>query len=155
LLAKIAYQEQNFDLALKHLSRSMILLKKLKDQNREKNNFRLYADIFEAKNNLDSAYFYQKKFIAAKDSIFRDDLAQNIAKVRIESIVQQSQKEIADREDKISKSKLVNLFLLSILVLSIALIIVVFRNYVLTSKINRQLNDSKDKIEAQKENSAN
>jgi signal transduction histidine kinase/Tfp pilus assembly protein PilF len=152
LLAKIAYQEQNFDLALNTGSRSMNLLEKLKDKNRQKNNFRLYADIFEAKNNLDSAYFYQKKFIAAKDSIFKDDLAQNIAKVRIESIVQQSQKEIADREDKISKSKLVNLFLLSILVLSIALIIVVFRNYVLTSKINRQLNDSKDKIEAQKEN---
>jgi signal transduction histidine kinase len=155
LLAKIAYQEQNLDLALNYLSRSMGLLAKLKDLNRQKNNYRLYTDIFEAKNNLDSAYFYQKKFIAIKDSIFRDELAQNIANVQIASIEEQSQKEIADREETISKGKLFSLFLLSILALSIALIVVIFRNYVQTSKINRQLNESKNKIEAQKENLQN
>jgi len=155
LLAKIAYQEQNLDLALKYLSRSMGLLAKLKDPNRQKNNYRLYADIFEAKNNLDSAYFYQKKFIEIKDSIFRDELAQNIANLQIASIEEQSQKKIADREETISKGKLFSLFLLSILALSIALIVVIFRNYVQTNKINRQLNESKNKIEAQKENLQN
>jgi signal transduction histidine kinase len=152
LLAKIAYEEQDFDLALNYLGRSTNLLIKLDDLNRQKNNFGLYAEIFEAKNNLDSAYFYTKRFMALKDSLFKDEINRNITNLEIASIEKQSQKEIADREDKISKSKLFNLFLLSILVLSIALIIVVFRNYVLTSKINRQLNDSKDKIEAQKEN---
>jgi signal transduction histidine kinase len=75
--------------------------------------------------------------------------------LEIASIEKQSQKEIADREDKISKGKLFSLFLLSILALSIALIVVIFRNYVQTSKINQQLSESKKKIEAQKENLQN
>jgi len=152
LLAKIAFQEKRYNLAINYLQRSQILAVKLKDKTRIKNNYSLYVDIFETKNMLDSAFFYQKKFSAMKDSIFNEELANNLANVQIASIEEQSQRKIASQEDRISKGNLISMFLLSILALSIALIVVIFRNYTNTNKINRQLSESKHKIEAQKEN---
>lgn len=152
LLAKIAYQEGSYNLAIKYLERSQALLIKIKDKNRIKNNYRLYADIFEAKNMLDSAFYYQKKFSIMKDSIFNEELANNLAKVEMNSYENQIQQTISSKDQLIENSKLFSLFLLSILALSVALIVVIFRNYSQTSKINRQLTDSKGKIEAQKEN---
>jgi len=152
LLAKIAYQEEDLDLAIKYLGESMELLKMFKNLNRIKNNYKLFADIFEAKQNMDSAFYYQKEYIKVKDSIFRDELATNISKVQIATIEEENQKVIADKEETITKSKFIGLFLLAILSLSIALIIVIFRSYAKTSKINQQLKESQSKIEAQKAN---
>ena len=151
LLSKIAFQEKQYNLAINYLERSQALLAKLKDKNRIKNNYRLYSDIFEAKNMLDSAFYYQKKFSIMKDSIFNEELAHNLANVQIATIEEQSQRKIASQEDQISKNRLFTLFLLSILALSIALIVVIFRNYANINKINKQLKESKDEIEAQKE----
>lgn len=152
LLAKIAYEEMAFDEAIINLGKSQNLLNVVEDKYRKKNNYRLYADVYEAKNQLDSAFFYEKRYSTMKDEIFNEELANNLANVQIAAIEEQSQRKIADQELTISKNKFFSLFLLSVLVLSIALIVVIFRNYVQTSKINKQLHDSKNKIQAQKEN---
>ena len=152
LLAKISFQERRFNLAINYLKRSQALLAKIKDKNRIKNNYKLYSDIFEAKNMLDSAFYYQKMFSQMKDSIFDEELANNLANVQIASLQEAQQKIFKDQEEKISKGNLLSLFLLSILALSIALIVVIFRNYANTNRINRQLNESKNEIQAQKEN---
>lgn len=152
LLAKIAFQEKQYNLAINYLSRSQVLLAKLNDKNRIKNNYRLYSDIFEAKNMMDSAFYYQKKFSVMKDSIFNEELADKMANVQIATLEEQSQRTIASKDDQISKNKLFVLFLLSILALSIALIVVIFRNYANINKINKQLSESKSEVEAQKEN---
>ncbi|MCK5369784.1 MAG: tetratricopeptide repeat-containing sensor histidine kinase, partial [Cyclobacteriaceae bacterium] len=152
LLAKISFQEKRYNLAINYLARSQMQIAKLKDKSRIKNNYGLYADIFEAKNMLDSAFYYQKKFSIMKDSIFNEELANNLANVQIATSEEQSQRKIADQEETIFKNKLVVLFLLCILALSIALIFVIFRNYANINKINKQLKESKNEIEAQKEN---
>ena len=152
LFAKIAFQENQYNLAINYLRKSQTVLSKLKDKVRIKNNYRLFSEIFEAKKLLDSAFYYQKKYAVLKDSIFSEGLANNLANVQIATIEEQSQRKIAVQEEKTSNIKLFSLFLLSILALSIALIVVIFRNYDNTSKINKQLNESKNKIEAQKEN---
>ncbi len=152
LLAKIAYQEGKFNLAINYLERSQNLLTKLKDKTRIKNNYGLYANIYEAKNMVDSALQYQKMFSIMKDSIFNEELANNLANVQIATLEEQTQRKLADKDEQISTGKLISFFLLSILALSAALIVVIFRNYAQTNKINRQLNESNSKIEAQKEN---
>ncbi|MCG8309889.1 MAG: tetratricopeptide repeat protein [Cytophagales bacterium] len=152
LFAKIAFQEKKYDLAIDYLSKSQELLAKLKDKNRIKNNYRLYSEIFEARNMLDSAFYYQKKYSIMKDSIFNEELANNLTSIQISAATSQKDLIISSKDETISRSKLFSLFLLSILALSIALIVVIFRNYTNTSKINLQLSESKRKIEAQKEN---
>jgi signal transduction histidine kinase len=87
-----------------------------------------------------------------KDSIFNEELANNLENVQIASIEEQSQRRLAIKDETISKGKLLSFFLLSILALSIALIVVIFRNYANINRINRQLSESKNKIQAQKEN---
>jgi len=152
LLAKIAFQEGKFNLAINYLERSQNLITKLRDKTRIKNNYGLYAEIFEALNKVDSALHYQKMFSVMKDSIFNEELANNLANVQIATIEEQTQRKLADKDEQISTGKLISFFLLSILALSAALIVVIFRNYAQTNKINRQLNESNSKIEAQKEN---
>lgn len=152
LLAKIAFQEGRFNLALNYLRRSQSILNVLNDLNRIKNNFRLYSDIFESRNMLDSAFYYQKKYSSLKDSIFKNELAKNLTDFEIIESTTLKDQQISKAEEKVYNSNLLSLFLLSILALSIALIVVIFRNYSHTNKINRQLNESKSKIEAQKEN---
>lgn len=152
LLAKIAFQENQYKLALNHLQRSQKLVSTSNDKIRIKNNYGLFADIFEAKNMLDSAFYYQKKFSVIKDSIFKENLANNLANWQIAKIEEKSNKKIAEKDETISNNKFFNLFLLSVLALSITLIVVIFRNYAHTHKINRQLNESNNEIEAQKIN---
>ena len=134
------------------MERSQNLITRLRDKTRIKNNYGLYAEIFEALNKVDSALHYQKMFSIMKDSIFNEELANNLANVQIATIEEQTQRKLADKDEQISTGKLISFFLLSILALSAALIVVIFRNYAQTNKINRQLNDSNSKIEAQKEN---
>lgn len=152
LLAKIAFQEGRYNPALNSLYRSQKLAAGLKDKNRIKNNYRLFADIFEAKNMLDSAFQFQKKYSIIKDSIFNTELTNKLANVQIAKIEEISQKKLAVSDEKLSNTKVFSLFLLSVLALSITLIIVIFRNYAHTQKINRQLNESNNEIEAQKKN---
>lgn len=151
-LAKIAFQESKVNLALNYIHRSQTILEVLKDLNRIKNNFRLYSDIFESQEMLDSAFYYQKKYSSLKDSIFKKELSQNLLNFEIQDATSLKDLEISEKDDSLSKAKLVALFLLSILGLSVALIIIIFRNYSITSKINLQLTESKNKIEVQKEN---
>jgi signal transduction histidine kinase len=151
-LAKIAFLEGYFDTAIDYLEQSQSLLNKLKDKFRIKNNFRLYSDIFEAKNMIDSAFHYQKKYAVMKDSIFNEELANNLTNVQISAATYQQEQTISSQKETISRGKLLAVFLSSILALSIALIVVIFRNYINTNKINKQLNESKNEIEAQKEN---
>ena len=152
LLAKTAFQEGKFNLALNYLHRSQSILKVLNNLNRIKNNYKLYSEIFESRNMLDSAFFYQKKYSSLKDSIFKNELAKNLTDFEITESTSLKDQQISKAEEKVYNSYLLSLFLLSILALSIALIVVIFRNYSHTNKINKQLNESKNKIEAQKEN---
>jgi signal transduction histidine kinase len=152
LLAKIAFLEGYYDTAIAYLEQSQSLLDKLKDKFRIKNNFRLYSDIFESKNMIDSAFFYQKKYAVMKDSIFNEELANNLTNVQISAATYQQEQTISSQKETITRGNLLALFLSSILALSIALIVVIFRNYINTNKINKQLNESKNEIEAQKEN---
>jgi len=155
LYANIAFHQGYYDLAIDYLDRSQKLLNNRENKVRRKNNYRLFSEIYEAKGLLDSAFYYQTLFIEMKDSIFRDELARNIANLQIASVKAENEKVIAEKDDTITKSRSFNLFLLAILALSVALVIVIFRSYSQTSKINKQLQASQKKVEAQKENLQN
>ncbi|MDZ7606312.1 MAG: tetratricopeptide repeat protein [Cyclobacteriaceae bacterium] len=151
LLSKLSFQEGDYNQAIQYLNRSQGLLKQLGDKNRIKNNYGLYSEIYAAQNLLDSAYYYQKWFSIMKDSIFNEELANNLANVQIATIEEQSQRKIADQEEANKRTRMFMLFLASILLLSIALIVVIFRNNARMQKINKQLSESRNEIQDQKE----
>ncbi len=151
LLSKLSFQERNYTDAIQYLNHSQSLLKQLGDKNRIKNNFGLYSEIYAAQNLLDSAYYYQKWFSIMKDSIFNEELANNLANVQIATIEEQSQRRIAVQEEANKKTRIFTAFLASILFLSIALIVVIFRNNARMQKVNKQLSESRNEIQEQKE----
>ena len=151
LLAKLSFQEVDYIKAIEYLNHSQGLLKQLGDKNRIKNNYGLYAEIYAAQNLLDSAYYYQKWFSIMKDSIFNEELANNLANVQIATVEEQSQRKIADQQEANKRTRMFSLFLASILLLSIALIVVIIRNNAKIQKVNKQLSESRNEIQDQKE----
>jgi len=151
LLSKLSFQEGDYSKAIQYLNHSQGLLKQLGDKNRLKNNYGLYSEIYAAQNLMDSAYYYEKWFSVMKDSLFNEELAHNLANVQIATVEEQSQRKIADQEEANKRTRMVMFFLASILLLSIALIFVIFRNNARMQKVNSQLSASKNEIQEQKE----
>jgi signal transduction histidine kinase len=150
--AKLHSNNKAFDKARDYITRSQELAKQINDKQRQKNNFKLLAEIFEHIDEFDSAFYYQKMYSVLEDEIFNEGLARNLANIQIALSEEQNLKVIEAQEERLTKNKQISLFLLSILALSVTLIIVIFRNYRNTSRINRQLNESSKEIAKQKEN---
>jgi signal transduction histidine kinase len=151
LLSKLSFQEDDYNNAIQYLNHSQGLLKQLGDKTRLKNNYGLYSDIYAAQNLLDSAFYYEKRFSIMKDSLFNEELANNLANVQIATVEEQSQRKIADQQEANKRTRMFMLFLASILLLSIALIVVIFKNNARMQKVNKQLNESRNEIQEQKE----
>jgi signal transduction histidine kinase len=152
LFAKLYAEQDQFTRAREYLDMSQEIALEIKDRQRQKNNLKLMARIFESKQEYDSAYFFQKQYSALEDSIFNERLAESLAKIQIAMEEDQNLKLIESQEEKLAVNKLTSLFLLSIIVLAVALIIVVFKSYRTTSRVNLKLHETKQQIEKQKEN---
>jgi signal transduction histidine kinase len=155
LFAKLYEARSAYDQSIAYLKKSQELVRVTKDRQREKNNLKLLAEIYEEKNEYDSAYYYQKEYSVIEDSIFNERLAKNLANIQIALTEEQNMRVIEAQEQRITKNKQINVFLIFILILSLALIIVVTRNYFITNKKNKLLKESKNEIEAQKESLEN
>jgi len=151
-LAKLYAKNGDYGKARDYIKHSQRLASTIVDKQRQKNNFRLLAEIFENMNEYDSAFHYQKMYSVLEDEIFNEGLARNLANIQIALSEEQNLRVIEEQEEQLTKNKQVSLFLLSIIVLSVTLIIVIFRNFRNTSRINQQLNESAGQIEKQKEN---
>ncbi len=152
LLAKLNTMHGYLDNALKYLKKSQAISIELDDKVRQKNNMKLYAEIFEKKNSYDSAFYYQKKYSVLEDSIFNERRAKNIANLQIALSEQQNLQIIEAQDKQLMQNRYFLLFLLSILILSIILFLVIFKNYKTTSRINRKLQESRRQVVMQKNN---
>ena len=151
ILAKLNSQNGDYDDAISALEQSQELARLVRDKQRIKNNFKLLAEIFGYKGAYDSAYYYQKQFSVLEDSIFNERLAKNLANIQIALTEEENLKVIEAQELQLLKNKQISLFLISIVLLSVSLIIVIFSYLYKVSKINRELSQSKQKIEKQNE----
>ena len=149
--AKLYTQKGEYRQAIQYLHRGQNLAKNSRDKLLLKNNLKLLAEIYELRDEFDSAYHYQKEYSLLEDSIFNEKLAKNLANIQIDLQEEQNKRIINAQEQKITKNRQFSFFLLSILGLSFTLIIVIFRNYRNTHRINKKLNESKSEIEKQKE----
>lgn len=152
LLAKLNTLHGHLDLAIDYLNKSQKISMQLDNKVRQKNNMKLFAEIFEMKNKYDSAFYYQKKYSSLEDSIFNERRAKNIANLQI-ALSEQQNLEIIEAQDKqLTQNKFFFLFLFSVLILSIILFLVIFKNYKTTNRINRKLQESRKQVVKQKNN---
>src|SRR5690606_23258252 len=114
-------------------------------------NFQLYAKVYEALGQYDSAYYYQKEYSSIEGEIFNEQLINNLTNLQLLRQAEESQQIIAQKEFDINQRTKLSRLLGIVLALSILLIIIVSRNYVKSSRINKKLSESNAKIEKQKE----
>jgi signal transduction histidine kinase len=149
LLSKLHIKNNELNLAKNYLAQSQHLAEEVSYKQNMLDNFQLYVQIYEKINKIDSALYYQKKYTELQESIFNEGLARNVANLQI--ALQEAQEEIAEKDISITKQSQLNYFLFIIVILSIALVGLIYRNYIVTNRANRRLSESKSEIELQKD----
>lgn len=150
-LAKLELNKGAYKAAKRYIQKSQQLLEKIGDDLRITYNFKLLAQLYEATGQFDSAYYYHKEYSLIESSIFNEHLNNNLANLQLLRQAEESQQIIAQKELDITQRTKLSRMLAVVLALSILLIIIVSRNYVNSSRINKKLSDSNAKIEKQKE----
>ncbi|MGF1635620.1 MAG: tetratricopeptide repeat protein [Cyclobacteriaceae bacterium] len=146
-LAKIAIREGDLNQAHIYLHTSDSIGDVSVDKQRYANNILLHAEIFEAKEQYDSAFYFQKLSSDLLEEIFNERLAKNLAEIQLAMQAEKASEVIASKDRKLVKNRELNYFLLTIIVLSLALILLIYRNYKVTNRINQRLSDSYQEIE--------
>ena len=138
-LAKIYYETGDIDKAVTLLENSQKSALEVKSARRLKSNYELYADIFEKRGDYVQAYGYLKNFILLKDSIFNEELAENLKDAHIAYQQSQTDEVIRGKEDQIKKSRKFTYLLGVILILSLVILLYAYRDIVYRRKLNVKL----------------
>jgi signal transduction histidine kinase len=149
-LAKLYVDENNFIRAKDMLAISDSLESIAPDKQKSYNNHVLYSEIYALKKMYDSAFYHQKKASDLKSEVFNEKLSKNLAEIQLGLQAEKASVEIALKDEKIHQNRELNYFLFTIVLLSLALISLVYRNYKVTNRINQKLSESHQEIETQK-----
>ena len=142
-IAELYHQLNNADSAMFYARLSFINSLHV-SQNSELNASSLLANLFEAGGNLDSAFFYQKIAVAAKDSMFGPEKFQRLQMFALNE--QQRQQEIIQEQERYkNKIRLIALLVIALFLLIIAIILL--RNNRNKQKVNGVLLNQKNEIQ--------
>jgi len=142
-IAELYHQLNNADSSMFYARLSFINSLHV-SQNSELNASSLLANLFEAGGNLDSAFFYQKIAVAAKDSMFGPEKFQRLQMFALNE--QQRQQEIIQEQERYkNKIRLIALLVIALFLLIIAIILL--RNNRNKQKVNGVLLSQKNEIQ--------
>ena len=140
-LALIDFNRKEYDKSLSHLEISNDYASRLQDVEWRKNNFALYSRIYAEQENYKVAYEYQIKLAEAKDSLLNADMIKNISDIHVNiqqdkdaNIILGKDLEITEREQQIY-------LLAATVLLSLILILFVYKNNRLRKRINHKLDN--------------
>lgn len=141
-LARIYFNRNEIQEALIHLQLSQDLARKANSWERLENNYSLYADIFENKRDFPRAYENLKNYVAYKDSLFNEKMADKFKDAFITFQQSFSDDIIQGKDDQIKKNRKFN-YLLGIS-LTFAVLFVVFA--VRVAAYRRRINQRLDQL---------
>ncbi|MEQ8471587.1 MAG: tetratricopeptide repeat-containing sensor histidine kinase [Marinoscillum sp.] len=148
-MADIYVKKSEIPSALKYGSRSLELANShgLKEQIRDAS-LKL-SELFELKDNIDSAYYYHKQYVAFRDSINNEETIQKIADLRTEYEVGQKQAEVDVLTTQRNMERVVMLFISILAIVLLILGLIVYKYYKQKSRTSEELsrlNQTKDKF---------
>lgn len=151
-LADLFFETGNYNQALDFLQQSTKISEEINLRNQTKKNYLEFSEIYAATGNFPKSLSYYKKYSTIKDSIFTDEIHKQITDFEIKYETERKDKEIkllkqhetiqnlALRKQKIIRNSFLIGFILSML-----LIIVIFRNLLLKRKHNKVIEYEKAK----------
>lgn len=153
-LALVSYMEKNFDKALDYAFKANELALETKNKQYAMVSYGSIVKIYEAKNDYKNAYSYFQKYFSYKDSIYNVETSNQINEIQTKYETEKKDKEnLLLRKDKqinelkYLKSQYWRRFLIVLLILSIAIIFLIFRSYYYQRKANLLIQQEKDKTD--------
>jgi len=147
-LAYIHYHLNNMGKSLNFLTSSQKRAEEINSRERLKNNYELFSKIYEKNSDYLHAYANLKQFVAYKDSIFNEQLAEKFkdAHVRFQGSI--SDEIIAGQEETIKNSRLYAILLGSSLVFAMIGAVLLYR----TNQYRRRMNEKLDGLVKERTN---
>lgn len=155
-LAQIRYNQGRYREAIEYVDKSQEVSKEAQRRKSILENFMLYAKIYSALGDYKKASEYQDSYIKLFAEIFNAELIRNISRVQTDYEEQENIKIIAEKDQILELNKEViaqqrnfNWLLIAVILLTSALVIVIYRNYRKTRAVNAALATAKRIIEVQ------
>ncbi len=155
-LAMLRYRQKQMDEAIRYLDQSQEIAKETSFRKLTRDNYLNYSRVYSALNDYKKASQYLDLYIRLNGEIFNGDLIRNISRIQTDYEERENIKTIAEKdeilelnEERIQQQRLLNILLGVVIVLSTALILVVFRNYQKIKAVNGALAAAKRVIEDQ------
>jgi signal transduction histidine kinase/Flp pilus assembly protein TadD len=138
-LAYIYFRNNNVSKALLFLNRSQEKAKKINSWERLKNNYELFSNIYENNSDYLHAYSNLKQFVAYKDSIFNEQLAEKFKDAFVSYQESISDEIIEGQQQSIKKSRQYAFLLGLSLVFATVVVILLYRNNQYRRRMNEKL----------------
>jgi len=140
-LAYIHFRKNDMSKALSFLNSSQEKAKKINSWERLKNNYELFSNIYENNSDYLHAFSNLKLFVAYKDSIFNEQLAEKFKDAFVSYQESISDEIIAGQEQRIKKSQQYAFLLGLSLVFAAVVVILLYRNNQFRRRMNEKLDD--------------
>jgi len=138
-LAYILYKQGNVGRALTLLNNSQKLAKEIHSRERLKNNYELFSKIYERNSDYLHAYENLKQFIAYKDSIFNEQMAEKFKDAHVSFQENISDEIIEGQKRRIQKGRQYAFMLGLSLIFALIVAILLYRNNKYRQKMNEKL----------------
>jgi len=155
-IGTIRYRQGKYDEALALIDKSQSISRETDRRKSMLENYLLYSQIYSAKGDFKKASEYQGKYIELYGKIFNADLIKNISRVQTDYEEAENIKIIAEKDqvlglnsEVIAQQRKFNWLLIAVVLLTSALVIVIYRNYRKTRGVNAALATAKRIIEVQ------
>ncbi len=148
-LARISLEGGQVEKAIERLSTSQNIAEKLNIRFWSKKNFKLFAEVYYANREYQKAYEYQVKYDSVSSEILNETVAKNMLQIQVDFEERQNLEIIKLKDKEISRTNTLLILSVIISLLTVLIIIILYRNNKLRKRVNRKLTIANRTIENQ------
>lgn len=141
-LARIELKRENLKQAESHLKHGEGIVTSLGYNQLVLDFYKEFSNLYNLQNAFEEASFYQKKYIALKDSLIGEELVKNIARTQTQFEERENIKTIALKEEALSRQRMLNLAIGTIAFLAALLVFVLYQSNKVKRRVNAKLSDA-------------
>jgi signal transduction histidine kinase len=146
-LARIYIREKKIDAAIIELTKCENISRVSKYNQLLIETYKEFLTLYNEQNDYEKASYYQSKYIHLKDSIYSENLIDNIAKIRTDFAERENKAIIATKEEVIQRQHSLNIAIGIIAVLALLLIFVLVHSNRARKRVNQALTEANEIIE--------
>ena len=124
-----SYNDQNYTESEEYLISSLEIAEELNLRRVKRDLYKALQDLYSSKGDLHKVIEFQQKHMAIKDSIFNEQMANNLKEIQLDAQRKQSEVIIQQKDTEIERVRLITTLVGVISVLLVIVSILIYRNY--------------------------